>query len=521
MGTALLAAPAFVFILSMPVFAQSSSRLAQTDKGPVIGTQDGSVSAFLGIPFAAAPVGDLRFRPPQPHAAWTTPFPATSFGPPCPQGASLQTPSLNEDCLTLNVFQPVGGGDARPVLVFLFGGSFKAGSAGTGGPNGPNYDGSRIAARTGDIVVTVNYRLGALGFLALPALDAESPNHVSGNYGLLDQQAALRWVADNAPYFGGDPKQVTLFGQSAGALSIVEQMVSPPAQGLFAGVELESVGALPSETLAKAEKRDAPILSQTGCSTAADQVACLRAAPVAALVASTIPVGPNVDGVVIPTAPNKALSAGNFAQVPVLLGSNLNEGTFFIAAAAGGQAVTEQQLQQTLDKTFGTTPAAAILAQYPASTYGTPGQVLSAILTDEFFSCPASDLVQVLAGQVPVEQYEFSQPNPIFNFPVSTAPGIADGDPHTSELAYVFGHDGAGNPLPSGPNRTLSDAMIDVLGIFSREGSTRLLPDVGSASVPVIELTTPIQASTTFEARHQCGFWQSAGIAPALITKLD
>jgi para-nitrobenzyl esterase len=175
--------------------------------------------------------------------------------------------------LSLNIFRPLRGGPLRPVLVFFFGGSFKNGSAGLGkSPFGPDYDGAQIAGRTGAIVVTVNYRLGTLGFLALPALDAEDPRHVSGNYGLLDQRAALRWIQGNALLLGADPNRVTLLGQSAGAVSILEHMVSAQARGLFSGAELESPGALPTATLQELEALDAPIVTADGAlSTAMEQ----------------------------------------------------------------------------------------------------------------------------------------------------------------------------------------------------------------------------------------------------------
>ncbi|MGI4745750.1 MAG: carboxylesterase/lipase family protein [Janthinobacterium lividum] len=492
--------------------------MMDTQNGRVIGTHNGDISDFLGLPYAAAPVDALRFRPPGPHASWSIPLQTTTYGPVCPQTAALGTPGVDEDCLTLNVFRPDRGGSNRPVLVFFYGGSFRYGGAGLGvAALGPNYDGSQIAERTGAVVVTVNYRLGVLGFLALPALDADDPRHVSGNYGLLDQQAALRWVHDNATSLGVDPSRVTVFGQSAGALSIVEQMASPAAKGLFSSVWLESVGALPAETLARAEISDAAILGTTGCSTAADAAACLRTVSVATLLKSDVTVGPAIDGIVIPAAPANALSQGAFSQVPVALMTDADEGTYFIAEATTKKsyAVTSDELGLTLAANFGSADAASIAAAYPTSRYGRPGQTLAAILTDEFFSCPAASLRGTLESRVSTLQFEFAQPDPVHDYPIPTAPGIVTGDAHTAELAYVFGHDGAGDPLPVGASRTLSDGIIDALGLFAQRSGK--LPDTGDQ---VISLSNASHMSNDFSARHQCEFWTRLGAKPILIGKI-
>lgn len=512
--------------LCLPAFARADAFAdrALTTSGPVIGASRDGVTAFLGIPYAAPPTGALRFRPPQPAAPWRAPRQALSFGPACPQTAALGTPSTDEDCLSLNVYRPAGlQQPGRPLLVFFYGGSFRYGDAGTApGGHGPDYRGDQLARRTGAIVVTVNYRLGALGFLAAPALDQENPAHVSGNYGLLDQQAALRWVQANARAFGGDPRKVTVFGQSAGAVSILDQLVSPGAAGLFAGAELESAGALAVASLATAERRDRDIVAAVGCTQAGDVAACLRAAPVASLLAAGGSVGPNVDGQVLPLAPEQAFAKGAFAHVPVIEGSNLDEGTYFIAgeAAALGHALSLGEAERRLKDAFGDTAASEIAAHYALAASASPGQALAGILTDEFFSCPAYRLRASLETQVPVAEYEFSQPHPVLDYPVPTAPGIDDGDAHTSELAYVFGHDGAGRPL-AGADALLSDRMLDALGLFAWSGQAGwpfiAAPAAGSdAAAPVLSLGTPIRLSHDFYQRHQCGFWAGLGNPTAL-----
>ncbi len=501
--------------------ARADEVFLDTRSGRAVGTSDGAVSRFLGIPYAAPPTRGLRFRPPAPHAPWTMPLLATAYGHACPQGSALDMPSSDEDCLTLNVFRPIRGGASRPILVFLYGGSFRYGSAVAGnGDNGPNYDASRIAERTGAIVVTVNYRLGVLGFLASPALDAADPRGVSGNYGLLDQQAALRWIRDNARAMGGDPARIALFGQSAGALSIAEQLISPSARGLFSAALLESPGAPPTETLGTAEIRDAPILSATGCAGAADQAACLRAVPVATLLKSDVSIGPAIDGVVLPGTVDKALADGRYFHVPTSVLTDADEGTYFIAAAAAakGHAVTADEYLATLAKAFGSANAPTIAAAYPASVAGTPGQALSAVLTDEFFSCPAVSLHRALARHVASRQFEFAQPDPVHDYPVPAAPGIETRDAHTTELAYLFGHDGADRPLVRPAGRALSDGMIDLLGVLASNRAPRVTVGQGD---DVISLATPPAISADFSARHHCGLWSSLGVAPKLIDSID
>ena len=210
------------------------SPTVSTDRGELIGLREGTVDAFLGVPYAAPPVGDLRFRPPQPHAPWTSPLQTTQVGAVCPQVNPNEMGS--EDCLYLNIYTPTQSASAhRPVMVWIPGGGFTKGSA-----SSPYYDSQYIAEQAGVIVVTMTYRVGALGFLTAPVLDRESSAGVSGNYGLLDQRAALRWVRRNIEAFGGDPDNVTLFGESAGADSTEYQLVAPATAGLYQRAIIES-----------------------------------------------------------------------------------------------------------------------------------------------------------------------------------------------------------------------------------------------------------------------------------------
>src|SRR5215469_11951008 len=313
--------------------------LALTTRGPVSGlVTPAGIHAFLGIPYAAPPVGNLRWRPPVPHDHWFAPLNATQFGNHCPQPPTpFGRPSVTEDCLFLNVFTPGDDGNRasifdvfrnrRPVMVWIHGGALVTGES-------DDYDPTALV-QDGVIVVTINYRLGALGFLAHPALAAEStdPDHdfdtdanSAGNYGLMDQQAALRWVRDNIFFFGGDPFNVTIFGQSAGGLSVLSQLVSPSAGGLFHKAIIES-GAynLNTESLAAAEAAGIAFAAAAGC--ANQTAACLRALPVTTILANENTAGytPNLDVEFLPLSVGTALATGQFHHGPVIQGSNYDK----------------------------------------------------------------------------------------------------------------------------------------------------------------------------------------------------
>jgi len=318
-----------------------SGPVVTTDDGAVRGVTAGTVDEFLGIPYAAPPTGNLRWRPPQPPAAWRGVRDATQFAPSCPQptsGNPFAPPGpFSEDCLYLNVYTPglPGGdrdhrlarsadGDGRPVLVWIHGGGLVQEA-------GRNYDGARLAAG-GAVVVTINYRLGALGFLAHPAL-ASRPGGPAGNYGLMDQQAALRWVQDNISRFGGDPGHVAIAGQSAGGLSVLAQLVSAGARGLFQRAIVQSGAfALNQQPLATAEAAGQAFAGALGCpGQTAQTAACLRNLPVADLVTPNFVGIPGVvDGKVLTEPIGAALAAGRFARVPVLNGTNHDEERLFV-----------------------------------------------------------------------------------------------------------------------------------------------------------------------------------------------
>ena len=297
-------------LIAASASAASAQGVIPTDKGPVRGVETPTVNKYLGIPYAAPPVGELRWQPPQPLARWQGPRDATQFGSHCPQGASpFGTESTTEDCLYLNVFTPNGkvaqekNGKTKlkkakrlPVMVWLHGGALVVGES-------DDYDPARLVEK-GAVVVTLNYRLGFLGFFAHPALSAESPDQSSGNYGLMDQQAALRWVQRNIKKFGGDRDNVTIFGESAGGLSVHAHLASPLSAGLFDRAIAQSGAYNPTEpSLADAESSGLAFAHTMGCGE--DQTeACLRSLPVETVLATQpeLPgaIGPNLDGVVLP-----------------------------------------------------------------------------------------------------------------------------------------------------------------------------------------------------------------------------
>lgn len=256
------------FLSAAPASAAPHSSTLQTDKGPVAGATSDGVDRFQGIPYAAPPVGARRWQPPAPAEAWAGTRPATSPGPRCMQSGSSSGPGTSEDCLYLNVYTPTHRTDRPlPVLFWIHGGGFSSGS-------GDTQDGSLIARTNNVVVVTVNYRLGVFGFLDLPGLSKQG----AGNYGLLDQQAALRWTQRNIGAFGGDAGRVTIGGLSAGGHSVCAQLASPSARGLFSGAIIQS-GGCPSHTVEQAVSRGKKYATAAGCSPAADGPGCLRSKP--------------------------------------------------------------------------------------------------------------------------------------------------------------------------------------------------------------------------------------------------
>lgn len=491
-----------------------------TDRGPVRGTVVDGLREFLGVPYAAPPVGALRWRPPVEHPRWSRPFDATHYGSTCPQDESFWgIASRNEDCLFLNVFAPDDTRSARqdersrrhPVMVWIHGGLLSLGE-------GDDYGPARLVEQGDVVVVTLNYRLGAFGFLAHPALTAESGTGTSGNYGLLDQQFALGWVQRNIAAFGGDPANVTLFGESAGGASVFCHLASPPAAGTFHRAIVESGAyALTLPALADEEALGLDFAAAAGCEEGGAD--CLRALPVEAVIAhqdliSTLPV---VDGRALPESPGEALAKGDFSHVPVMQGTNHDEMRFFVALdELEGQPVTDANYADVVAGYVGADAAPDVIAHYPPERYGSPALAWAAIQTDTVLACPARAVDQLLSNAVPTYSYEFddSTAPEVFLPPVSFSYGAA----HASELQYVFDLR-LSVPLTDA-QRGLSDTMIRYWTQFARTGSPNppdapRWPRYTSANDQFQPLAPPwLVPVSAFAVDHQCDYWGFPPAAP-------
>jgi para-nitrobenzyl esterase len=488
--------------------------IALTDRGPVLGIVASGAREFLGIPYAAPPVGDLRWRAPRPHAPWLLPRDASQFGGHCSQVATpFGQASTTEDCLYLNVYAPADAFVGRPVMVYIHGGAFQTGESDDYGP-------SKLLEQ-GVVVVTINYRLGSLGFFANPTLTAESPEGTSGNYGMMDQQEALRWVRRNIAAFGGDPNNVTIFGESAGGASVHVHLASPRSQGLFQRAIAES-GAytLTQPTLAAAEAEGTAFATAVGCPS--QDAACLRAVPVSTLLAnqSLSPTAylPNVDGEVLTQSVGAAFATGQFNRVPVIEGSNHDEFRLFVAYLfeLPFGPITAEQYPGYVAAVLGL-PASVVslvVAQYPLSNYASPALALGAVGTDAAFSCNTLAVQKSLSQYVPTWAYEFDDANAPQRFlpPVSFPYGAY----HSAELQYLFDLPVTvpAPPLTADQER-LSGAMVGYwTGFADRSdpntfGNPLWLPQTSSTDrTEALEAPTPQPyTATAFAADHNCAFW--------------
>jgi para-nitrobenzyl esterase len=489
------------------------------ESGPLRGVSTPEGRMFLGVPYAAPPVGAMRWQPPAPVEHWQGLFDASEFANNCSQPATpFGLASTTEDCLYLNVYTPPVrtpvGPQRDPVIVWIHPGAFQYGES-------DDYD-PRELVQQGVVVVTINYRLGALGWLAHPALTAESPDATSGNYGFMDQQAALRWVQRNIDRFGGDPGNVTIAGESAGGLSVHAHLVSPGSAGLFhRAIAQSGAYALNQPSLATGEAQGSAYATAVGCP--GQDLACLRAVPVAGLLAkqstSATAYMPRVDGVVLPMSIGPALASGQFTRVPVIEGSTHDEFRLFVASLfeLRGIPVTAATYPALIAAVLGVPPAVVplVMAQYPLANYPSPAIALAAIGTDAAFACNTFAAARSLAQYVPTYAYEFNDPNT----PMATLPPVSFpyGAYHTGELQYLF--DVRPNfPAPSftPAQEQLSGAMQSYWTQFSRNG------DPNSGATPIWPAYQPFAAndfqrlapaspapfsSFVFLADHKCAFW--------------
>ncbi|HTI21826.1 MAG TPA: carboxylesterase family protein, partial [Kutzneria sp.] len=453
-----------------PALAGPDNRapLARVETGLLRGSDTAGVDSFRGIPYAAPPVGELRWRPPQPAASWPEVREATAYGNRCATAASGNGPrSESEDCLFLNVQRPsyVHSGQRVPVYFWIHGGGLQNGSSN-------QHDGSLIVERTGAVVVTINYRLGAFGFLAHPGLTAEGGGQ-SGDYGLLDQQAALRWVLRNIAAFGGDPRQVTIGGESAGGWSVCTHLTAPGSRGLFHAAMIQS-GSCYSQPLAQAEASGTATAQALGCADPATAVACLRALPASRLVDAQA-TAQFVHGVpALPQAPDVAVHSGAFARVPVVIGANRDEGRTFAAGFIG----QSRQTYEGFVRAAFPDRADTVLARYPwpaESDQFTAAYLAAAIYTDDGLvarvgGCPNLDLTRTFARYTRTYAYEFDHRTGPGLTPI---PGYVWGAGHAAELAYLWPSFDNGTPIAptfTAAERRLAADMVDAWGAFVRDG---------------------------------------------------
>jgi para-nitrobenzyl esterase len=431
-------------VLSVAVSSRAQEApIAKTEFGPVKGklTKDGKVNVFLGIPYAAPPVGALRWKPPQPPAAWTAVRETTNYGSRCMQAGFFKLvfldPGQSEDCLTLNVWSPAGASGAKlPVMVWIYGGGFM-----DGGSSEPVTVGENLASH-GVVVVSMNYRLNIFGFFATHELADESPQHAAGNYGLLDQSAAIHWVQKNISEFGGDPAKITIFGESAGSVSVSAQMASPLTRALLAGAIGESGGAVGKSAmawpdLASKEKEDEKFAKSA---LHADNLAALRAMSAEDLAAKSGPkiIGgghftPDIDGYFLTEPVPATFSAGKQAQVPLMPGWNADETSFESAAKLPNFG--PGNLNVLLMQKFGF-HAGEAQKVFSATTNQDAVQAADDISAAEFvvFSTWSWLEAQVKTGNSPVYRFKFD-----LGVPAEAGHSGLTGAFHSDEVAYVFG----------------------------------------------------------------------------------
>ncbi|MET9909626.1 carboxylesterase family protein [Streptomyces sp. NPDC006476] len=505
-----LTALAAAFVAPVPA-AQAASHgdgtVVRTDAGRVRGETTTEGRQFLGIPYAQPPVGALRWRDPRPARPWHGVRSARSFGNKCVQTSSwdpgYEQPSYTEDCLDLNVYVPRGSA-RRAVLVWFHGGGLTAGA-------GQDIVPDTFARTTGTVVVTVNYRLGAMGFLAASGLDKEARDGVSGNFGMLDQQAALRWVRANIGRFGGDPGRVTIAGESAGGRSVCTQLASPTAKGLFRAGIIESgaYGDCDARTHADAVAQGADFAQKLGCAT----VACLRGKSAREILEAQGDGdwGPVTGGAFLPVQPEQAIANGTASRVPVLNGSNKDEGRLFAFSQFDltGRPLTAEQYPAAMRQDFGE----AALARYPLSAYPTPTIAYATALGDVLFSCPALRLDGLLKTRAPVYSYEFAdRTSPPFASLRNLHTDFDFGATHVDEVQYLFKHFGLESPLNT-EQKVLAGQMVQYWGSFVRDGVPRAIaqPPMPAGPGAVLSLKTASKGGNTLSStghrEHRCDLW--------------
>jgi para-nitrobenzyl esterase len=519
-------------VAATDAMADTPTRVVHTTGGPVRGSSDGAVNKFQGIRYANSTAGANRWTPPAAPARSSTTFDATAPGSPCPQQVNQFSPQppFSEDCLFLNVTTPVqsDGDGGLPVWIFIHGGALVNGE-------GAAFDPSVLVSTQKIIVVTINYRLGALGWLAHPALDG---NGIAGNYGLMDQQLAFQWVRENIARFGGNPNHVTIGGESAGGLSTSSNLASPTANRLFHAAIIES-GAYMLFSIQPAAAQEAlgvKFATAVGCTGTNQQIAsCLRNTSVATLVAAQgiINTSPTSGTTILPVGLSDAFGSGNFNQVPVLQGTNLNEGTLFepfffdpaFQFVPGGPAqalvdaakLTYPQEVGIISGTADPAKVGTLVNLYPPANFPNPDnnnkpsadEALGQIFTDITFTCRGFDSNQLLARFVPVHAYEFADPNaPNLFQPLI---GFSYGASHASELQYLFDAKTLQGPADAAANASSPAPGAKVQPPPLTTGGQQLATEMKAYWANFIRFHDPNGKPEGEAGDHDLAFWPAFG----------
>ena len=476
-----------------------------TQSGVVRGAQEGALQVFRGIPYAEAPQGNLRWTKPQAPAPWPGTLQTTEFGPDCAQLNNRGRVTGAEDCLTLNIWT-ARAATPRPVMVWIHGGGYVQGAS-----SRAIYEGTQLAELGDVVLVSINYRLGVLGFLATEALAAERDDHAAGNYGTLDQIHALKWVRDNIAAFGGDPDNVTIFGESAGGVSVCTMLGAPQADGLYHRAIIQSGGGCYSlarlngpGTGPSALDIGIELSTEVGCIDAVDPAACLRSLSFEQLTQAMsqlsgsglgLPdIGPNVDGVVLPQQPYARVLAQDSPSVPILIGSNADEAATFVGAVPVPDRASFERLVRAA---VGAANASGVIALYPPSEYPDPKQAYLDAFSDLSFNCPAQSFARTAASHAPSYVYYFPH--------VLTGRLGAEGATHGSEIPFVFGTiDVSPAYQPTADDRAVSSAMLSAWASFAHTGVPISTP-AWPMYVPSDPQFIQFQAAPSIETDYRLG----------------
>jgi para-nitrobenzyl esterase len=510
----------------------NTDAVVRVESGLLRGIADEETVRFLGVPYAAPPVGQLRWAPPKAAASWGGVREAKKTASPAAQGpGELPNGSTSEDCLYLNITAPCRSANERPkpVMVWLHGGGFSSGTANT-------YDPRRMVVAGDVIVVTVEFRLNIFGFFGYKGVEG------SGTFGFQDQQAALRWIKRNIAAFGGDPGNVILFGESGGAIAACAQLTSPGALGLFHKMILQSGAATTTwprnaanlgpygsfwRPLDEIEATGENLATEMGCPEpkgSLEALQWLRSRPTSELLAHSHKFGTAAHGgFVLPHHPGKALREGRFHAVPIVSGFTRDEGrglALGMQLASGGKPMTEEDYRALLVKAFGDR-VRQVEDRYPRSHYAAPALAWAAIYTDRMFACPQIAATRALARRAPTFAYEFADANAPGFFPFF--PGFPPGASHSGELSFLF--DVAGRPIDmtgksvplTAEQNALAATMIRYWTRFAQsgdpngEGAPRWPRFDADAAAPLVQVLAPgpkgVESRDDVTAAHQCEFW--------------